>query len=175
MYQFSSHWQKGSTWISRSPILFPGSYPAYFKNGFFYRKSSSFECMKRKMMLKPGSEIGKVFEVSCRDWGCIFPTVLGVLFKIVGIPRVTDLGNDGGLQKKWICFKHLQDQNYCQFYILMRRIKNCDINPWEILKPGFHFSESYELKMVLVKVFVWIIFHLINCFIFLYWELWLNF
>lgn len=115
-----SHWQKGSTWISRSPILFPGSYPAYFKNIFFYRKSSSFECMKRKMMLKPGSEISKVFEVSCRDWGCIFPTVLGVLFKIVGIPRVTDLGNDGGLQKKWICFKHLQDQNYCQFYILIR-------------------------------------------------------
>lgn len=71
---------------------------------------------KEKWCFKPGSEICKVFEVSCRDWGCIFPTVLRVLFKIVGIPRVTDLGNDGGLQKKSICFKHLQDQKYCHFY-----------------------------------------------------------
>lgn len=33
-------------------------------------------------------------------------------------------------------------------------MSNCEIDPSEILKPVFHFSESYELKIVLVKVFV---------------------
>lgn len=97
---FPSHSQKGLTWISWSPILFPGSYPAYSSKKNFLQKKFVLWVYERKMMLKHGSEIGKVFEISCRDWGCIFPTILGVLFKIVGIPRVTDLGNDGGLQKK---------------------------------------------------------------------------
>lgn len=92
-----SHWQKGSTWISRSPILFPGSYPAYFKNVFFYRKSSSFECMKRKMMLDQKS--AKFSRSAAETGGASFQPSSGYSSKLWVSPEWLTLGMMGGYKR----------------------------------------------------------------------------
>lgn len=127
---------------------------------------------KEKWCLSLDQKSAKFSRSAAETGGASFQPSSGYSSKLWVSPEWLTLGMIGGYKRNQYVLNICRTKNTVNSIIKCEEwtsMSNCEIDPSEILKPGFHFSESYELKIVLVKVFVWIIFHLINCSIFLYW------
>lgn len=112
---FPSQWRKGLTWISWSPILFPGSYPAYFKNIFFSTEVHPLSAWKEKWCSSMDQKSVKFSRSAAETGGASFQPSSGYSSKLWVSPEWLTLGMMGGYKRNH-CFKHLHDQKYCQFH-----------------------------------------------------------